>query len=313
MNIKPKRAILASGSLYLTAPQDRRRGLKLLHFIEQALRSRSTHNSAANDWASGELLRKAPVQDLVKIFQESKFYSWWMFEDLLGDWKDDVRVFSHVDAVLLSDCRDEGVPYDQRLRQSTKEELLAAFQSLSEVERAALFDAYDFNAEQDDREKCNTMARDFVNDARYALWTREIWDRIKTINGKAYLCQYDEVNPFGPWPHLGRPVAHHAVDLLAAFGGYDDVVNGATKEAGRVLRGKWIDFINGEEPWAPDMIYCIGPDGKNGPVPAEEPSSNKTAVRRRTANFPILKQIGIDALTRVWQQLLPTDGVDDEV
>jgi hypothetical protein len=247
----------------------------------------------------------------VKIFQDAKFYSWWMFDGPLSNWNDDVRVFSNVEAVLLSDCKEEGAAYDHRLRCSTKEELLNAFQSLPEPEHTALLNAYGFNAAQDGHEKLVTMARNFINDARYALWTQEIWNRIKPVKGKAYLCHYDEVNPFGPWPTLGYPVAHHAVDLLAAFGGYDDEVNAATRAAGRLLRGKWIDFINGEEPWASDMIYCFGPDGQNGPMPAaEEFDLDETRMRRRYANFQILNKIGIDSLTRVWQQLLPTEGVD---
>ena len=211
----------------------------------------------------------------------------------------------------MSDCKEEGMPYDSRLRQRTKEEIIDAFQTLPEPEFTALTSAYGFETTQHDYEKCIRMATNFINDARFALWPQEIWNQINSAKGKAYLCHYDEVNPFGPWPTLGYPVAHHAVDLLAAFGGYDDEVNAATREAGRLLRGKWIDFINGEEPWASNVIYCIGPDGKNGPVPkAEELDLDSTTTRRRQANFQILKKIGLDSLTRVWQHLLPTAGVD---
>lgn len=311
MNVRPKRVILASGSLYLTPPQDRKRCFKLLQFIEHSLRSKIPHEHVPSEQSHSKLLRKAPVQDIVKVLEESRSYSWWMFDAPMGDWKDDVKVFSNVEAVLLSDCKEEGAIYDLRLRQTTKEKLLGAFQSLPAPEYTALLNAYGFDAAQDDYEKCVTMARLFVNDSRYALWTREIWSRINSVNRKAYLCYYDEVNPFRPWPTLGYPVAHHAVDLLAAFGGYDDEVNEATKEAGRLLRGKWINFINGEEPWASGTIYCIGPGGQNDLVPvAEELDLDETLTRRRYATFQILKQIGLESLTKVWQQLLPTEGVD---
>lgn len=312
MDVRPKRVIMASGSLYLTAPQSRERGLKLLRYIGHRLRSTGLQGSAPSERINGELLRTAPSQAIVKLFEDAKFYSWWMFDVPLGDWKDDLKVFGNVDAVLLSDCREEGIPYEFRFRESTKEELLHAFQSLSGPEYTALMKAYDFDATQADHGECVTMAKKFVNDARYALWTQEIWDRLQPVKGKVYLCHYDEVNPFGPWPTLGYPVAHHAVDLLAAFGGYDAQVNDATREAGRLLRGRYIDFINGDEPWKSDTIYCIGPNGQNGTIPAAEAGLEvpEHRSRRRYATFEILKQIGIDSLTRVWQQLLPTEGVD---
>ncbi|KAK5056227.1 hypothetical protein LTR84_012780 [Exophiala bonariae] len=306
MGIGPKRVIMASGSLYLTAPQTRDRGLKLLRYIEHRLSSGESKGTMSNISAKeGDLLRKAPVHAIVKIFEEAKFYSWWMFDAPLGDWKNDLRVFGNVEAVLLSDCRDEGIPYEHRLRQSTKAEILNAFKGLSGSDYTTLMSAYGLDATQAGHAQCVTMATDFVNDARYALWTQEIWGQLQPVKKKVYLCHYDEVNPFGPWPTLGYSVAHHAVDLLAAFGGYDAEVNDATRNAGRLLRGKWIDFINGDEPWTPDMVYCIGPDGKSGPVPAGE-----IGPRRRYANFEILKRIGIDSLTHIWQQLLPTEGVD---
>lgn len=334
MNVRPKRAILASGSLYLTAPQDRDRCFKVFRWIEQSLRSSRAQTRAPGAERSIDvegtewLLRTAPPEDMIDVIQSVGFYSWWMFDSSLGNWTDDIKVFGNVEeAVLLSDCKDEGAPYDSRLRLRTKKEQINAFQSISGSEYAALANAYGFEAAQDDHEKWATVVRNFVNDARYALWTQELWRRINSasdtstatgrgtgVTCKAYLCFYDEVNPFGPWPSLGYPVAHHAVDLLATFGGYDDKVNIATKEAGRLLRGKWIKFINGEEPWPSDMIYCIGPDGQNGPIPAAEEldleDQSRSTTRRRQANFQVLKKIGIDSLTRIWQKLLPTVGVD---
>lgn len=193
---------MASGSLYLTAPQSRDRGLKLLRYIEHRLRSTGVQGPTTSERPYGELLRAAPSQAIVKILEDAKFYSWWMFDAPLGDWKDDLKVFSNVDAVLLSDCREEGIPYEFRLRESTKEELLHAFQSLSGPEYTALMKSYDLDATQADHGECVTMAKNFVNDARYALWTQEIWERLQPLKGKVYLCHYDEVNPFDhgqPW------------------------------------------------------------------------------------------------------------------
>ena len=311
MDIRPKRVILASGSLYLTPPQDRKRCFKLLQFIEHSLWSKVPQEHVTSQQSPGKLLREASVQDIVKVLEESKSYSWWMFDAPMGDWTNDVKVFSNVEAVLLSDCKEEGAVYDPRLRQSTKEELLSAFQSLPASDYIALFNAYDFDVARDDYEKCVTMARLFVNDSRYAVWTHELWGRINSANRKAYLCYYDEVNPFRSWPTLGYPVAHHAVDLLAAFGGYDGEVNQATRKAGRLLRGNWINFINGEEPWPSDMICCVGPDGQNDLVPVtEDLDLDRTSPKRRYAAFQVLKQIGLDNLIKVWQKLLPTEGLD---
>lgn len=308
MNVKPKRALLMSGSLYLTPPQKQERCFRLLRSIEHAL-----ERTVSNDRTGGNLLRQAPAQDIVKILEEGRLFSWWMFDSSLTDWTDDVRVFSNVEAVLLSDCKEESGLYDFSLLPMSKEELLNAFQTLPKPGYAALLNAYGLDKPPDDYETCLTLARNFINDARYALWTREIWSRINSARGKAYLCHYDEVNPFGSWPTRGYPIAHHCVDLFASFGGYDEVVNEATKKAGRLLRGQWINFINGEEPWPSDTIYCFGPDGQNGQVPAaEELDVDETRTRRRQAAFKVLKQIGIKALTRVWQQLLPTTGVSTE-
>ena len=262
MNVRSRRAILASGSLYLTPPQDRRKCFKVLRFIELSLRLNRPQDSVPSEQTGGGwLLRTAPAEEVVKIIQDAGIYSWWMFDSPLGHWKDNVRTFGNVEAVLLSDCKEEGMPYDSRLRRRTKEEIIDAFQTLPEPEFVALASAYGFEATQREYEKCIRMTTTFINDARFALWPQEIWNQINSAKGKAYLRHYDEVNPFGPRPTLGYPVAHHAVDLLAASGGYDDEVNAATREAGRLLRGKWIEFINGEEPWASDVIYCIGPDG----------------------------------------------------
>ena len=299
--------------------------MKVFRWMEKSL----TSNRAQNDTRGGRsidgestesILYTAPPGEMMKIVQEAGFYSWWMFDSSLGDWKDDVKVFANVaDAVLLSDCKEEAAPYDGRLRLILKEEQLKAFQSLPSSDYNALAQVYDFEGAQHDDERWAMVVRHFVNDARYAVWTQELWQRINSARGtgvtcKAYLCHYDEVNPFGPWPNWSFPVAHHAVDLLATFGGLDDTVNVATKEAGRLLRGFWIKFINGEEPWPSDMIYGFGPEGKNSLIPAVEETdstdTSRTATRRRQAQFQVLKSIGIDPLTRVWQQLLPTVGVD---
>ena len=266
------------------------------------------------------LLYTAPPEEMMKIIQDAGFYSWWMFDSSMGDWKDDVKVFSNVaEAVLLSDCKDEAAHYDGRLRLIPREEQLKAFQSLSGSEYDAVAQVYDFEGAKHDKEKWATVVRDFVNDARYAMWTQELWHRINSATGtgvtcQAYLYHYDEVNPFAPWANWGYPIAHHAVDLLAAFGGFDETVNPATREAGRLLRGFWIDFINGGEPWPTDVIYGFGPAGKNGPIPAakeiDSTDEGGTATRRRQAQFKVLKNIDIDSLTRVWIQLLPTLGVD---
>jgi hypothetical protein len=69
-----------------------------------------------------------------------------MFDSPLGHWKDDVKVFGNLEAVLLSDCKDEDTPCDSRLRRRTKEEIIDAFQSLHEPEFAALAGAYGFEA-----------------------------------------------------------------------------------------------------------------------------------------------------------------------
>ena len=325
MNIKPRRAILASGSLYLTAPSDRERCMKIFDWMEKSLRSNRAHNDtrggrSTDGESTASCLYTAPPEEMTKLVQEAGFYSWWMFDSSLGDWKDDLKVFANVvEAVLLSDCKDEAAPYDSRLRLIPKERQLAAFKSLPRPDYNELAEVYDFEGAQHDDEKWATVVRDFINDARCAVWTQELWHRINAARGtgvtcKAYLCHYDEVNPFGPWPNWSFPVAHHAVDLLAAFGGLDEMVNRATKEAGRLLRGFWINFINGEEPWPSDIIYGFGPDGKNGLICAAEvtDSTNRrgTTPRRRQAHFEVLKNIGIESLTRVWQQLLPTVGVD---
>lgn len=107
----------------------------------------------------------------------------------------------------------------------------------------------------------------------------EIWTQWRRDGRSAYEYIIDQPNP---WQPSSR--AHHAVDLVLLFGGYDLSFDPASEAVGAEMRRRWILFMNGEEPWAADKRMAFGPTGRCGEIDNEE-----YGLRRRMRHFELLK------------------------
>ena len=86
-----------------------------------------------------------------------------------------------------------------------------------------------------------------------------------------------------PWQPSSR--AHHAVDLILLFGGYDLSFDLGAEAVGSEMRRRWISFINGEEPWAANKRMAFGPVGRSAEI-----NDDEYGFRRRTRHFDLLKK-----------------------
>lgn len=136
-------------------------------------------------------------------------------------------------------------------------------------------------------------ALDFITDVRFALPAEDLWRQSRERgNQNAFRYLFDEHNP---WHYSGR--AHHAVDLLFLFGGFD-FRNPLAERVGEVWREKWIDFSNGEDPWKSEERFAFGPHGRGGVLDEEE-----YKYRRREGCFEILRQMTWARYNPIFQHL----------
>lgn len=127
---------------------------------------------------------------------------------------------------------------------------------------------------------CKLGALDFLNDVRFSLPI----ERALLLQGgqeegsKVFRYVLDQPNP---WQASSR--AHHGVDLVYLFGGYDMSHSKPAQEVSRVMQDKWIEFISGRDPWSPGSAFAFGPFGVCAPLDAEQ-----LAVRRRNDHLVAL-------------------------
>lgn len=140
---------------------------------------------------------------------------------------------------------------------------------------------------------CRNGALDFINDVKFALPVETIASCWRERGAPVYQYLIDEPNP---WQSSSR--AHHAVDLIFLFGGYDLPPGSGAELIGRKMRQKWISFINGEAPWDSKLKYAFGPFGKSGELDQTEFSR-----RRRSRHWEALQQISNADLNRVVKAL----------
>jgi carboxylesterase type B len=105
---------------------------------------------------------------------------------------------------------------------------------------------------------CKTGALDFINDYKYLLPVQHLEKSCKDAKKSVFRCLIDEANPWQP-----SSGAHHAVDLVLLFGGFDLSFAPSAERVGQAMRKAWIKFIYGEEPWSEAMenYYGFGPHG----------------------------------------------------
>ncbi|KAH8595662.1 Alpha/Beta hydrolase protein [Bisporella sp. PMI_857] len=260
-----QRAILQSGSLYLSPPQDMSRGDAMCGHLEEIL---------AKDGLS---LASAPVQKLLGALIESKIVSMWLqlTEDLQG-WE---TRMSHVEELLVGDVEYESVIWRNGVEAMTAAEIEACFDSdidnTQELKRL-------YNIIIDRPTACKLGALDFINDVRFAYPVMAIKAAYRQAGKTVYDYVFDQANP---WQSSSR--AHHAVELTMLFGRLDFTENAAVAAVQQSIRNKWVTFCNGHVPWLEKQTYAFGPHGRCGNITDSEYES-----RRRTRACATLGMMG---------------------
>ncbi|KAH7028149.1 Alpha/Beta hydrolase protein [Microdochium trichocladiopsis] len=273
-----KQCMLLSGSLALSPPQPR--------VVIDALRDKVSAELQELD--SSLNLDNAPVDIMVEALRKSGIHSWFLeSEDRFDHWQE--RVFSQ--RLLVSDVQFESVLWRNGIWAASTESILEAF-DLSETPyshlETKLKQAYGISSDRPSA--CKLGALDFINDCKFLLPAERLAEQQQQQQQKndpprAFRCIIDELNPWQP-----SHGAHHAVDLVLLFGGFDEqmTASGALK-TGRELRKRFIRFINGSDPWNGDEVAAFGPYGMYQEL---DRGGEELGMRRRMDRLDVLREFG---------------------
>lgn len=140
---------------------------------------------------------------------------------------------------------------------------------------------------------CKLGVLDFLNDVRFSLPIERVLEQGRQASRPALRFLMDQPNP---WQSSSR--AHHGVDLLFLFGGYDMSHNKAAQDVSRMMQEKWIEFINGKDPWPSGEVFAFGPVGACQLV-----NEDGLAARRRRRHVALLESAGKSGIEAVVFQL----------
>ncbi|KAH7118597.1 Alpha/Beta hydrolase protein [Dactylonectria estremocensis] len=277
MKAPAKQAILSSGSLYLSPPQPAERASLLRDNVKRQLKELGGFN-----------LGSASAQLLVDAVTRTGIQSWFLqTEPSLNRWWEDTGIS---EAVLLSHVQNESVIWRNGILSADIDSIINAF-NLAEDDSDELKDMYQIYPNRPSA--ATTGALDFINDYRFVLPVKKM-ARLWQDQGKlAFRGLIDEVNPWQP-----SSGAHHAVDLLLLFGGFDMSASPDAEQVGEKMRERWIKFINGEDPWPSESSGVFGPYGR-----FQELDDIQIRSRRRVSH--VMKLDGMDStrLDRVFSAL----------
>lgn len=150
-----------------------------------------------------------------------------------------------------------------------------------------------YNIETTRPASCKLGALDFINDYRFVLPIERLVQEWRATQKPVYRCLVDELNPWQP-----SNGAHHAVDLILLFGGFDHLIDGVVKRTGKEMRRRWIAFINGKDPWRSESYMAFGPYGTFKDLDRDEYIS-----RRRIAQTEYLANVDSGLLDKVFGAL----------
>ncbi|KAK7419282.1 hypothetical protein QQX98_003434 [Neonectria punicea] len=262
-----QRAILASGSLYLSPPQPREAGNRLIHTLTQELASK------------GDALPSGSAESLVQGLVNCGVVSMWLQQEpCLDDWESRLEP---VDALMISDVEFESAIWRNGVELMHPEEINSIICECSgnsdEIKKL-----YHIDPERPTSSMNGVL--DFINDTKFALPAFEICERWRNSDKKnIYHSIIDEANP---WQASSR--AHHAVDLILLFGGIDLSFNPGAEKVGANMRKAWIEFVHGGGPWPESCVKAFGPHGK-----FEELDQEGYMLRRRVRCFKYLQSVGL--------------------
>ena len=151
-----RRAILQSGTLYLSQPLPEERGAALLATLSEKLKAK--HQTSLID---------APVPILLEQLRDSNVNTLWIQQepDLHG-WEDRLN---QIEALLIGDVEYESVIWRNGIEAASADEIVAAFDSDAK-HAEELKHLYGISPTRPN--SCRLGALDFITDARFALPTR---------------------------------------------------------------------------------------------------------------------------------------------
>ncbi|KAK2729417.1 cytochrome p450 [Colletotrichum kahawae] len=269
--------ILASGSLHLSPPQPRERAAAFRSNLKHHLRD------------LGKLdLRTAPADVMVEALKRSEIQSWFLqMESSLERWQESL---GEAGRLMISDVQNDSVLWRDGIWSMGVSDIVSAFDIAGE-HRDKLKQAY--NIYPNRPSSCKLGALDFINDYKFLLPIQEMVQSCKRAETPVYRSLIDEANPWQP-----SNGAHHAIDLILLFGGFDSTISPAAKRTGEEMRRSWIRFIHSQEPWSPISTAVFGPFGM-----FQELDDTEVRSRRRIDQAKYLQSVGSQALDKVFLAL----------
>ncbi|CAI7634241.1 unnamed protein product [Penicillium glandicola] len=264
-----KRAVMASGTLYLSSPLPVEKGDGLIKGLEAKVRELGQTS-----------LRESSVSVLVQALRECNVNTMWIQEEPeLTGWETRPE---QVEEVMIGDVEYESVIWRNGVELLHGETIAAAFNNDKQW-GTQLRKMYQVVGDRPTAAKLGAL--DLVNDVRYTLPVEVISDKLCAANKRVFRYVIDQPNP---WQPSSR--AHHAVDLLFLFDGVDLSFNTTASAVGEEMRQRWIQFVNGNGPWSADLRFAFGPSGE-----CKEIDESQFAARRRVEHCKVLKEAGTSA------------------
>lgn len=280
-----KRAVLASGTLYLSSPLPVERGNGLIQTLEAKVKALGQSS-----------LRTSSIPVLIQALKECNVNTMWIQEEPeLSDWETkpeqveelmigdtEYEVCCHLflmNCICDSNLSRQSVIWRNGVEELDGEAIAAAFESDKEW-GTKLRKMYHVVIDRPTAAKLGAL--DIVNDARYTLPVEVISKKLEAANKRVYKYVVDQANPYQPSSR-----AHHAVDLLFLFDGVDLSFNTAATAVSQEMRQRWISFVSGQAPWSANSRFAFGPVGE-----CKEISEAQFAARRRIEHCKALQEAG---------------------
>ncbi|PYH42293.1 putative carboxylesterase [Aspergillus saccharolyticus JOP 1030-1] len=262
-----KRAVLASGSMYLSSPLPIEKGEGLLATLEATVKKLGQSS-----------LHQASVGALVQALQECNVNSLWLQDDEeFRGWEAKPEL---VEEVMIGDTEYESVIWRNGIETLDARTIAAAFEQDPQW-GAKLRRLYQVVPGRPTASKLGAL--DLLQDVRYSLPVEVVSDKLQAAGKRVYKYVIDQTNP---WQASSR--AHHAVDLLFLFGGVDLSFNPAAETVSQEMRERWIRFANGSQPWSDERRFAFGPFGE-----CKEIDEVQFAARRRVEHLRALREAGM--------------------
>ncbi|KAI1871230.1 uncharacterized protein JN550_004675 [Neoarthrinium moseri] len=269
INSPLSQAILSSGSLHLSPPQPPEKAAAMHDLVFKHLQGSSDHT-----------LKTVPVSELVEAVEKSGIKSWFLkMEPPFKNWRSNTGCAQRI---LISDA----VIWREGIWAMKGDAITAAFDMAGEHSHE-LKRMYAIYPERPS--SCKIGALDFINDWKFLLPAESIAQQWREQGKAAFRCLIDERNPWQP-----SNGAHHAVDLVLLFGGFDLSFSPGAQHVAETMRTRWIDFIHSGDPWSPKSYFAFGPYGR-----CEELPRNGFSLRRRARQLEYLATVDPSLLDKV--------------